>query len=77
MNLLQKIPHKHKFDFGKQKTFERLSLKNGSHTMVIGFACWCGKMQSFPTNNLKLALREGTEKTLILLQKHFDLKELK
>lgn len=62
-----KIPfhNKHSFKMGDSKRFE---LEDGKHTMFVLMKCWCGERQAFPSDNLQIALKEGTAKTLFLLK---------
>ena len=62
-----KIPfHKHSMKMADSKRFE---LQEGRHTMFVILKCWCGKKQAFPNDNLSIAIKEGTKKTLYRLKR--------
>ncbi len=69
MNFLRKlIPHKHDLQIIR---LPKLFLKDGHHTRVIALKCWCGhKDEVFPSYNLQLAYKEGTDKTIQVLDNY-------
>jgi len=61
-----KIPfHNHSMK-GESQRFE---LNGGRHTIFLILKCWCGQKQAFPNDNLSIAIKEGTKKTLNRLKR--------
>jgi len=53
-------------------TLSHVPLRGGNHTSFNVIRCeYCPKMRGFPSENLELALREGTEETVSALKEYF------
>ena len=62
------IPHKHKL---QTISLPKLFLKDGHHTQVIALKCWCGQKETgFPSYNLELAYKQGTDETIRILDSY-------
>lgn len=59
--------HKHSYDITGAKEI-KAPLKGGRHTSFMLIECKCGDKMCFPTVNYKLAIEQGTDKTLELLK---------